>query len=208
MKIKIDWRSVLRDSGVFWQHAGGNKPHALLTSGKHSDCYCNSAQFVSNPVLVSLLAAGLAGEMQSLLKNRPDYVVGPAMGAITIGYDVARQMGTLFAFTEPVQTEQGKMQVLSRFTIPEGSTALIVEDAITTGGSVQKTVDELLKHGVTVLPFVCVVIDWSGGTAFKDRTIVPLISQKMNVWEADECPLCKAGSKALRPKTNWDELTK
>jgi orotate phosphoribosyltransferase len=207
MQHTTDWRALLEEHAVFWKHAGGDHPHAFLTSGKHSDGYCNSAQFVSKPELVAEVAAGIIARVQPLLTAKPDYVVGPAMGAVTIGHEVARQMGTRFAFTEPVHTEEGKMQVLSRFTIPKGATALIVEDAITTGGSAQKTIDELLKHGVDVLPFVCVIIDWSENAAFKDYKIVSLISSKMNVWEAEECLLCKQGSKAVRPKANWSELT-
>lgn len=213
MHEQAHWEQVLKDAGVLWRHGGDpKKPHALLTSGKHSDGYNNGAKLVSQPRILAEVVAGMIEHTQSYLKGEvPDVVMGPAMGAITIGHEWARQLGTGFAFTEPVATanDTKKEQVLKRFDIPKGAKVLVVEDMVTTGGSIQKTINTLSELEVSIYPFVPIITDWSGGKpeALDAKwQIVPLISARMNVYESEDCPLCKGGSEALRPKAHWNEM--
>lgn len=206
-----DWEGKLRRVGAFWRHDGDpNKPHALLTSGKHSDGYYNGAKLVENPGILAEVIAGMTEKIEPYFKGeKPTYIMGPAMGAITLGHEMARQLGTKFAYTEIAYTDEGKMQVLKRFDIPEDVRVMIVEDAVSTGGSIKKTIDVLEERGVQVLPYIPIIIDWSGGAASAlegKQEIIPLLSIPMNIWEPDECELCKQGSQALRPKANWDRL--
>lgn len=208
------WESKLRTVGALWWHDGDmRKPHALLTSGKHSDGYSNGAKLVEQPRALAEIVAGMIESAKPFLNGEtPDVVMGPAMGAITIGHEWARQLGTKFAFTEPVATatDTKKDQVLKRFEIPAGAKVLVVEDMVTTGGSIQKSIDTLRDAGAMVYPFVPIIVDRSHGKpeALEDgREIIPLVSVDVNVWEAEECPLCKAGSEALRPKQNWTAFT-
>ena len=136
MTNEIDWIKKFKDIGMLWLHDKDfNKVHALLTSGKHSDGYNNGAKLVENPrILEEVVAAMIDNSKEYLNGEIPDVIMGPAMGAITIGHEWARQLGTKFAFTEPVHTDEGKMQKLKRFDIPKGSKVLIVEDMVTTGG--------------------------------------------------------------------------
>ncbi len=206
---QTNWGDKLKEMGILWQHGGDcSKPHALWTSGLHADTFNNGSKLLEDPNMLAEVAGGMIEAMQDLMKdNKPDWVVGPAMGAVTIGHEVARQLGTKFAFTEPVQVDGEKMQVLKRFDIPKGATALVVEDAISTGGSMVKTIDVLESVGVEVLPYVGTIVNWSGSDKLGERKIVALFAGTPRKWQPEECELCKCGSEALRPKANWDKFT-
>lgn len=207
---KINWGNKLKEIGVLWQHDGNcQKPHALWTSGRHADTFNNGSKLVENPRLLAEVVGGIIENIKEQIEEeKPDWVVGPAFGAITIGHEVARQLGIRFAFTEPVQTEDGKMQILKRFDIKPGEKVLVVEDAISTGGSILKTIDVLEKIDAKVLSYVATIVNWSGNNKLGGREIVALFSDKPKSWEASECPLCEGGSEALRPKANWEKFTK
>lgn len=207
---KIDWGKKLKEMEILWQHNGDyTKPHALWTSGRHADTFNNGSKLVENPVMLAEVAAGMIDNLKHHTGNQlPDWIIGPAFGAVTIGHEVARQLGTKFAFTEPVQVDGKKMQVLKRFDIGKGDKVLVVEDAISTGGSMLKTIDVLEEIGADVLPYVATVVNWSGSDKLGEREVTALFSGSPKSWEADECPLCKGGSEALRPKANWNKFIK
>ncbi len=203
-----EWANIFREKKVLWRLLeGAEGAHALLTSGKHSDGYMNCAKVVEDPNFVAAVASALIEKMKPYLSSAtPDYVVGPAYGAITIAHEVARQMETKFGFTEVLQTAEGKMQELKRFDIKAGERVLVVEDVKTTGGSAQKTIDVLEAAGVEVLPVVGFIMNWSE-SMLGDRQVISLLEGEMNIWEPDQCPLCQE-SVAVRPKSNWDELAR
>ena len=208
--METDWSQKLMDAGALWRlNSEADGAHAKLTSGKHSDGYCNGAKIVQDPQLVSEVAAGIIANIKlELGDKKPDWVVGPAYGAITYAHEVAKQWGTKFGFTEVEYTDEGKMQVLKRFEIPKGESVLVIEDVITTGGSALKTVNVLKEAGVDVLPYVPIILNWSGQSEIEGFKIVPLIDAKMNVYDPDDCELCKSGHEAVRPKYDWDKLAR
>ncbi len=207
---KLNWGDKLKEMGILWQHDGDcNKPHALWTSGRHANTFNNGSKLVENPKMLEQVSAGIIKNIQEQIKNeKPDWVVGPAFGAVTIGHEVARQLETKFAFTEPVEENGEKMQVLKRFSIHPGEKVLVVEDAISTGGSMLKTIDVLEKIGAEILPYVATVVNWSGSDKLKERRIFALFSDKPKSWTSEECELCKCGSEPLRPKANWHKFKK
>ncbi|NDK08327.1 hypothetical protein EOM39_03695 [Candidatus Gracilibacteria bacterium] len=209
MDKKINWGDKLKEMGILWQFDGDyTKPHALWTSGMHGDTFNNGSKLVENPRLLSEIVSGIIVDLEPLIKKeKPDWIIGPAFGAITLGHELARQLGTKFAFTEPVQTPEGKMQVLKRFDIKKGDRVLVVEDAISTGGSIVKTIAILEGLGAEVLPFVATIVNWSGNEYLGTKKIFSLYSGIPKKWEQDDCELCKKGSIALRPKANWDKFT-
>lgn len=208
MKEKINWWDKLKEMWILWQHNSDFKnPHALLTSWKHSDAFNNGSKLVENPIMLSNVVSWIIEDIEPLIKNeKPVWVVGPAFWAITIWHELARQLDTKFAFTEPVQTLEWKMQVLKRFDIKKWDTVLVVEDAITTWGSILKTINVLEELWAIVLPYVATIVNWSWSEKLGDRKICALFSWKMNIWEKDECELCKKWSGVLRPKANWNNF--
>lgn len=193
-------------AGAIWLHDGSaNRPHALLTSGLHSDGYVNCTQIVQRPALLRGVLTAHDG-LRPLLPagdQKPDWVVGSAMGAITFAFAAAEQMGAQAAFTE----KDGEEMKLSRFVLQDGAKVLVVEDVISTGGSTLKTIDALRRcESIRLLPYVVCLVNRSGKEQLGDFQIRALLTPSIHTWKPEECPLCGKGSAALRPKENWQEL--
>ncbi len=106
--------------------------HFVLSSGRHSPRYLQSALVLMHPEYASALARELVARIDPA---EIDMVVSPAIGGLVIGQEVARQINRPFIFTE---RKEGEMQLRRGFRIPDGARLLVVEDVITTGGSVRE----------------------------------------------------------------------
>ena len=84
------------------------------------------------------------------------------------------------------------------FEIQPGSKVLVVEDVITTGGSVKEVIDVVRSAGGEVVG-VAAVVDRSGGKALFDVPFKSAIKIDIEVFDPLDCPMCKSGSKAVKP---------
>jgi orotate phosphoribosyltransferase len=125
------------------------------------------------------------------------------MGAVTVAHELARQTDKLSGFTE--KRESGGM-INKRFDV-KGSSILLVEDVVTTGNTTRKTVQALQASGATILPYVLAIVNRSGEDEIDGRKIISSVILNLDTFYPADCPYCKAGSKVLRPKENWAELT-
>lgn len=213
------WIKAYMKKGALWFHDENMKrPHALLTSGKHSSGFFNSECVMEDSLLLDQACLDLVQmlAMQGAVNiNNIDRVVGPAMGAVTLAHSTsvhisrARGRVCLRAFTEKeIGLDGVTRMVFKRTAIRPGERILIVEDVLTTGGSVDLTESAILEAGGTVLPFVAVLVNRSGLKEVGGKGIVSLIDRSMPIWGPEECPLCKQGSEAIRPKgvDNWARL--
>lgn len=223
--IEQQWLGQFAQVGAFWAHNGDMKRHhALLTSGKHSDGFFNGTKVTENSIILQLVAEDLVRKLKIDGFELPlvRRVIGPAVGAVTFAYELSSALrGAYFTWetltgqeTNPVKAlagfteKEGGVQVLKRFDV-SGQNVLVCEDTITTGGSVEQTISAVESAGGVVLPFVPVICNRSGQTEIGGRKIISLIAPEIKSWEPGDCPICKAGlgSKALRPKLSWAELT-
>ena len=168
---------VLTDSGAI------RTGHFQLTSGLHSDTYVQCARVLEHPSLTTNLAQEIAARLPQELK--PDLVVAPAVGGIIIGFAVAQALDTRFIFTE---RQEGSMTLRRAFHIPSTARVLIVEDVVTTGGSVQEVVGIIEAKGAEVVG-VASIIDRGGERAFDDA-YYPLLSMKVESWDPSDCAQC------------------
>lgn len=175
---------------VFQESEALLEGHFLLTSGKHSNRYIQCAQVLKNPRSTEALVAELAKK----LKGEYDLVVGPAMGGVIVAYEMGRQLGVPALFTE---RENGKMTLRRGFEIPKDSRILVVEDVITTGGSVQEVID-LVKEAGGIVESVAVLVDRSGGNHVLQTSPVSLVNLQVDTYPSEVCPLCKE-SKPVKP---------
>ena len=164
--------------------------HFLLTSGRHSDNYMQCAKLLQYPQYTEEIIKGLAEEFKN---DNIDIVIGPAIGGIIISYEFARQLNTLSYFTE---RENNIMTLRRGFVIPKGARVLVVEDVITTGGSVREVIDIVEKQGGLVVG-VAVIADRTGGKLDFGTKFVTAFSETLASYAADECPLCKEGKLPL-----------
>lgn len=211
MSSKDYWINLFQQLGALWLHDNNpQRPHALLTSGNHSGGFFNAGKVVfDHPQIAQFACQDLA--VQFLIKNSeglPTVIAGSAMGAITIARDFAAFLNVRMVFTEPEGEGAAKQMVLNkRFALQSTEVVLPVEDVMTTGGTTLKTIQTLENTGAKVLPVVCVLVNRSGQEKLGNRQIVSLINRPMPIWQPQDCPLCQKGSKAIRPKGNWDKLT-
>jgi len=161
--------------------------HFILSSGRHSARYLQSALVLMDIANATALATELIKKIDA---DAIDMVVAPAIGGLVIGQEVARLMQKPFIFTE---RKEGEMQLRRGFTIPAGAKLLVVEDVITTGGSVCECMAVVREHGGEPVKVLAVV---DRAPAAQDRFDVPyatVIQLDVETFAADACPMCKEG---------------
>jgi len=205
--------SIFEACDAVWFHDGNPKsPHAKLASGLCSNGYFNCSKVLKYPEYCHSLAYQLVMKLKTNGMKRVDWVVGPAYGAITLSFEVARIIGAIHAFTEKDPRSPKKM-LWSRFQIPKGSRVLQIEDAVATGETLQnvrRVINESNKAKVKFLQIVGTIVHRPVKlpTEYCGIKVVALIEKEIPVFKPQECPLCKAGSPRYRPKAHWKELTK
>lgn len=161
--------------------------HFILSSGRHSPRYLQSALVLMHPQHAATLGSALAATVSAA---DVDVVVSPALGGLIIGHEVARALNKPFVFTE---RKEGAMSLRRGFAFDKGARALIVEDVITTGGSVRECMAVVREHGAE--PFrVLAVVDRAPG--MDGRFDVPhetLLHLDVPSYDAADCPLCREG---------------
>jgi orotate phosphoribosyltransferase len=157
--------------------------HFALTSGRHSDTYVQCARVLEDPALTTRLAETAVARLPEGLGI--DIVAAPAVGGLIIGFAVAQALGVKFIFSE---REQGKMVLRRAFEVPAGARVLVVEDVVTTGGSVAEVIDLVRASGGEVVGVVS-LIDRGGEKRF-DAPFWPLLQLEVESWESDSCGLC------------------
>lgn len=175
---------IFKETGVMLEG------HFLLTSGRHSDKYMQCAKLFVNPEISEKFAKQLADKFENV-----DIVAGPAVGGIILAYEVARQLGVKNVFFE---RQEGKMTLRRGFEIPESANVLVVEDVVTTGGSVKEVVNEIQNIGANVIG-VGSIVDRSNGKVDFGVPFEAVLSMEVVSYEANECPLCKQGIPAVKP---------
>lgn len=157
--------------------------HFVLTSGRHSDTYVQCARILEDPALTTLLAQSAVARLPEGLAI--DLVAAPAVGGLIIGFAVAQALGVKFIFSE---REQGAMVFRRAFEVPAGARVLVVEDVVTTGGSVGEVIDLVREAGGEVVGVVS-LIDRGGVRKF-DAPFWPLLRLEVESWAPESCGLC------------------
>ncbi len=178
---------------IFEKTGGILKGHFILTSGRHSDTYMQCAKLFVDPKASELLCKSLAEKLNG---EKIDLVISPAVGGILMGYEMARQLGVNNIFAE---RENGAMTLRRGFTLPENANVLVVEDVVTTGGSVKEVIELVKERGCNVTA-VASIVDRSNGKVDFGVKFVNLISMDVVSYEPSECPMCKEGkTPAVKP---------
>jgi len=166
--------------------------HFLLSSGKHSDRYCQCAKLLQYPDKAARVLEVVAGQVKDI---QADMVVGPAMGGIVVAYELARQLGLPGIFTERADNV---MTLRRGFQVEKGMKILITEDVVTTGKSTLETVAVLEGLGAQVMGLCCIVDRRAPGVELP-FPIYSATTLEVQTFEADACPLCTTGLSAEKP---------
>ncbi len=166
--------------------------HFILSSGLHSSIYLQSAIALESTTVAMEFGAAIAERFRT---QQIETVASPAIGGIVIGYEVARQLGAQFIWTE---REEGRMTLRRGFKVNDGEQVLVVEDVITTGGSTRETIETLSRAGAKVVAAAS-IIDRSGGKADVGVPLVSLAAIDVLAVDSSACNLCKRGEPATKP---------
>lgn len=166
------------------------KGHFLLSSGKHSDRYCQCAKLLMYPDKAEEVLKTVADKVKDV---NFDIAIGPAMGGIIAAYELARQVKKPAIFTERVE---GEMTLRRGFEILPGQKVLIVEDVVTTAKSSLEVAEVVKSLGGEVIGIACIVDRSSGRIGYPVYSAIKLQIDTFNV---EECPICKQGVPCVKP---------
>jgi orotate phosphoribosyltransferase len=195
-------------SEVLWvlaRHGAILRGHFVGTSGRHLDTYINKDEVYTLPSLVSQLCWEIARRFPS---TGVDVVAAPAVGGVALSQWVAYHIG-LIGPRQPhaVYAEKdgdrfvfrrGYDRLLGGCPRQPGGRVLVVEDVLTTGGSLKAVVEAVGDAGGTVVGAVALVN--RGGVKAADvlphgncAELVALATLDLESWDESECPLCRDG---------------
>ena len=166
--------------------------HFQLTSGLHSAQYFQCARVLQYPKYLHLFAGQIADHFAY---SDVEVVVSPAIGGIVVGTEVGRMMRARTVFAE---RKDGTMELRRGFELHPGERVLIVEDVVTTGGSVFEVV-ELVKKANAKLAGVGYIVDRSNGKIKFDAKYFSVLQLDVVTYKPEECPLCKEGQEVIKP---------
>jgi len=166
--------------------------HYRLTSGLHSPQYFQCARVLQYPQYTEQLCKAI---LDSFSEQQIDCVISPAVGGLIVGQECARLLGCRAIFTE---REGGVMTLRRGFELAPGTRLLVVEDVITTGGSVQEVLDVALECGADTIGVGCIV-DRSGGIKQFDVPLVSVVQMEVVTYPPGDCPLCKQELSLVKP---------
>ena len=171
--------------------------HFVLTSGRHSASYFQCAKVLQHPEYLTAFSVMIADEFE---EKAPDVVISPAIGGVVLGTEVGTQLGCRTIFAE---RKEGKMVIRRGFHIGKGEKVLVVEDVVTTGGSVKEVMNLVEDAGGNILG-VGVLVDRSNGTVTLHNNQYSIVKLDAVSYgedevpdELDKIPIQKPGSRHL-----------
>ncbi len=160
--------------------------HFKLTSGRHSNTYFQCAKVLQYPEHLTAVCSKIAEHFANM---GVETVISPAIGGIVVGTEVGRQLGVKSIFSE---RKDGIMTIRRGFSLESNERVLVIEDVITTGGSVAEVI-ELIKQSGALLVGVGSVVDRSNGRVKLAHDHFSVLSMEVVSFTPEECPLCKKG---------------
>lgn len=197
----MDLENIYKEAGAYLEG------HFLLSSGKHSQFYLQSAKVLEDPLLAQKLASSLADQINDYGLS-VDTVCAPALGGILAGYTLASALKVRSIFAERVD---GHMELRRGFDVRPGERVLICEDIITTGGSALEAATCIEAAGGKVVGFAALANRGfckreSGNLEKKSLCNLPnnvpffaLGDFDFEIYEPENCPLCDRGTRAIKP---------
>jgi orotate phosphoribosyltransferase len=172
--------------------------HFRLSSGRHSNRFIQKFRILEDPKVLEPVAQQIA---RSFEKDRPTIVVSAAVGGILLGYEVARALGTKAIF---VEKQDGAPVLRRNFQLDASDRALVVEDVVTTGGSVKEVLDVVRKSGANVVGVGVIV---QRGEADFGVPTHALLEMPIESYEPQACPQCAGGEPITDPGSRRSSAT-
>jgi len=194
----LDRQSVARQA---FESAGAFlRGHFVYSSGRHGADYLEKFRILEDPKATTALAAMIA---ERFLQDRPELVAGPTTGGVILAYEVARQLRVDAVY---VERGDGASRVLRRgFEISPGARVLVVDDVVTTGGSLLETTACIRHAGGDVIG-IGVLADRTAGRTGTEVPFFACLTVDFPSYAPEECPLCAAGVPVAPPRGTGKKL--
>jgi len=166
--------------------------HFLLTSGLHSPHYFQCAKVLQYPEYTEMFCKDI---VKNFKNDKIDCVISPAIGGLIVGQECARLLGCRAIFAE---RENGVMSLRRGFQIERDERVLVVEDVVTTGGSV-KEVAQLVKGVGAEVAGIGIIIDRSGGKRIFEDPCFSVFQMDVVTYKPGSCPLCTKDVPVVKP---------
>ncbi len=166
--------------------------HFRLTSGRHSGEYWEKFWVLQWPNHVETLCAEIVRRFRG---ENIEVVLGPTTGGILLAFEVARQLGVRALYAE---TENGERLLRRGLQLPAGTRTLVVDDVMTSGGSVKECLDLAAKHEAVVVG-AAVLVDRSGGATDFGCRLESLLRVQAATFAPETCPLCATNVPIRKP---------
>ncbi len=164
--------------------------HFQYASGRHGDTYIEKFRLLEKPRVTEALCAQLADHFREW---QPDLVVGPTTGGILLAHETAKHLGEGINAYFAERREDGGRYIGRGFAVEPGQSVLVVDDVLTTGGSVRDTLDAVVESGGTPIGVGLVVDRTNGTTSFGELETFACLEIDVASYSPDDCTLCAEG---------------
>lgn len=196
-----------RTEALFLRSGALREGHFLLKSGRHSNRYLEKFLVLQDPAVTGELCAMWVAQYGPTPAAEVDVVAGPTTGGVILAFETARQIGTRSIFAEEAREAEGpaRREFRRGFHIAPGERVLLVDDILTTGGSLLAMIPAVEAAGGEIV--AChVLVDRSGGMASltsprtgRSYPLRALWALDLPTWTAETCPGCAAGELLKTP---------
>ncbi len=162
--------------------------HFQFASGRHGDLYIEKFRILQWPDIAGPLCE-LIGEH---FRGQADLVAGPTTGGIIMSYDTARHLGLRSIIAERTSEGSPEREFKRGFEVGLGDRVLVVDDVLTTGGSIREVIDAVRARGAEVAG-VGVLVDRTNGKVDFGVPFFACLSVEVASWAPEECELCRQG---------------
>jgi len=186
MARQAELSALLREVGALMDG------HFLLSSGRHSPIYVEKFRLLERPEATERLCRLIADKFRDDPDGHggPELVAGPTTGGVILSYEVARLLGLRGIFAEKAD---GGRAFQRGFEVRPGERTLIVDDVLTTGGSIREVIEAVRRAGGEPIG-VGVLVDRSGGRTDFGLPFFACLELDLPTYEAGACPLCDDGT--------------
>jgi len=175
------------------------KGHFLLASGRHSPVYWEKFQVLQFPRYTEQLCGLIARHFGD---KEIAVVAGPTTGGIILAHETARQMGVRSIFAE--KESSGERSFRRGFNLNPGERVLIVDDILTTGGSINEVLAAVNKLGGEVAG-IGVLVDRSEQQIDFGAPLFSCLRSQTITYTPDNCPLCAARIPLVKPGSSQNK---
>lgn len=188
--MAIDVAAILREVGAV------KEGHFLLSSGRHGDRYIEKFALLMRPRDTARVCEMI---VERFAEAEVETVAGPTTGGILLAFEIARQLGVRAVYAERAAAGPGR-EFRRGATFRAGERVLVVDDILTTGGSIRDTLAALDPYGVQPVG-IGVLVDRSGGRVDFGAPLYATLQADIATFTPDDCPLCRAGLPLVKPGT-------